>query len=211
MALTRSKKVVQTNWHPDFRNIDALPDIKVVRTDFFVNILTVTIASVLIFYFGYYEYNGIALGSQISELNTKITSKNTGNNKNLSFSSKFDNLSKQIVELEEFVDSPINITEFLTFLGEALPHEMLLTSISYYDREFTEGKKTFVLFIINIRGAAHGSAKTATQTVYDFINKLENLEMFEDILYNTELDSMVRDDALGLFNFSTVIQLKLDA
>ncbi len=210
MALTKSKKVVQTNWHPDFRNVDALPDIKVIRTDFFVNILTVTIALASIFYLGYHEYNGIALGSQISELDNKITAKNTENNKNLSFSSKFDNFSKKIVELEQFVDSPIDTAEFLTFLGEAIPHEMLLTSISYFDREFTEGKKTFVLFIINIRGAAHGSAETATQTVYDFINKLENLEMFEAILYNTELDSMVRDDALGLFNFSTVIQLKLE-
>ena len=149
MALTKSKKVVQINWHPDFRNVDALPDIKVIRTDFFVNILTVPIALALIFYLGYHEYNEIALGAQISELDTKITSKNTKNTKNLSSSSKFDNISKQIVELEEFVDSPINTTEFLTFLGEALPHEMFLTSISYYDREFTKGKKTFVLLCYN--------------------------------------------------------------
>ena len=68
MALTKPKKVVQTNWHPDFRNVDALPDIKVVRTEFFVNILTVTIAFVLLFYLGFHEYSGISLGSQIYEL-----------------------------------------------------------------------------------------------------------------------------------------------
>ena len=208
MALTKPKKVVQTNWHPDFRNVDALPDIKVVRTEFFVIILTVTIAFVLLFYLGFHEYSGISLGSQIYELDSKISSKKNGNSKNLGSSSKFNKVAKKIFEVKEFMDSPIDTTEFLTFLGEALSHEMLLTSISYYDREFKEGKKIFILSIINIRGTAHGSAKTATQTVYDFINKLENLKMFENTLYDTELDSMVRDDTLGLFNFSTVIQLK---
>ena len=121
MALTKPKKVVQTNWHPDFRNVDALPDINVVRTEFFVKILTVTIAFVLLFYLGFHEYSGISLGSQIYELDSKISSKKNGNSKNLGSSSKFNKVAKKIFEVKEFMDSPIDTTEFLTFLGEAYP------------------------------------------------------------------------------------------
>ncbi len=121
MALTKAKKVIQPNWHPDFRNSDALPDIKVIRTDFFVNILSVTIALALFFYLIYNEYGGYALGSEITELESKINAKSSENSKNLNFSSKFDNVSKKVRELEEFVDSPINPSDFLSYLGETLP------------------------------------------------------------------------------------------
>ena len=32
--------LAQSNWHPNFRIADSLPDLKVVRTDFFINAIS---------------------------------------------------------------------------------------------------------------------------------------------------------------------------
>ncbi len=41
MVLTRPKRVIKTHWHPNFRNPETLPDIKVVRTSLLLNTIAI--------------------------------------------------------------------------------------------------------------------------------------------------------------------------
>ena len=50
--MKRTKKdavTAQPNWHPNFRIADSLPDLKVVRTDFFINAISLSLAAVAVF------------------------------------------------------------------------------------------------------------------------------------------------------------------
>ena len=59
-------------WHPDLRNFERLPDIKVVRTAFFTNGISVVIALVAVFIFGYREYQLYDLERQIADWQRQI-------------------------------------------------------------------------------------------------------------------------------------------
>ena len=54
-------------WHPNFRNYEKLPDVKQVRTAFFVNAAAITVALALLTYFGVQEWQLRSLNAQIAD------------------------------------------------------------------------------------------------------------------------------------------------
>lgn len=207
MALRKPKKIIQPNWHPNFRNVETLPDIKVIRTDFFINFSTVAIAAALLFYLLFNEYTGHALNRQINELSSEISAREASNTKNIALSKEFDTLSKGISELNAFLEAPVVPGEFIVTFSDLMPREILLESLSYSSNNIPVGKKSVPGKTINIRGSVSGSPGEATQIVNDFIDTLEELPMFEGILNKIELLSLNRDDARGLFDCAIRIEL----
>src|SRR3954470_14567276 len=59
-------------WHPNFRNYEKLPDIKVVRTAFFVNGTAIALVLALSTYFGIKEWQLHGLNSQIADWQRQI-------------------------------------------------------------------------------------------------------------------------------------------
>ncbi|HUR59026.1 MAG TPA: hypothetical protein VM029_15030, partial [Opitutaceae bacterium] len=59
-------------WHPNFRNYEKLPDIKVVRTAFFVNGAAIFLALSLVTYFGFKEWQLHVLQGQIAAADKQI-------------------------------------------------------------------------------------------------------------------------------------------
>src|SRR5438552_6654267 len=59
-------------WHPNFRNYEKLPDIKVVRTAFFVNGTAIALVVALATYFGIKEWQLHGLNTQIADWQRQI-------------------------------------------------------------------------------------------------------------------------------------------
>ncbi len=208
MALRKPKKVVQPAWHPNFRNVDTLPDIKAIRTDFVVNYGIILLAAGLLVFFLKNEFSIMAVGRDINDFETKI-SENTGiNNNNLKLSGEFGALSKELTELADFTNVPVKPSELLLGFTDIKPDEMLLQSISYATQTVKlEGRKTAPGKLISIRCAVNGSPAAVTQLVTEFVETLQNLELIHDSVHKVELQSLVRDEAQGLFNCSIRIEL----
>ena len=150
----------------------------------------------------------MAVGRDIQDLETKI-SENTGtNNKNLRSSGEFGKLTKEITELADFTNVPIKPSELLLKFTEIKPDEMLIQSISYDthtikldNRSSAPGKR------ISIRSTVKGTSAAVTKIDTEFIETLQNLELIQESVHKVEQEALVRDDALGLFNFSVRIEL----
>ena len=208
MALRKPKKIVQPAWHPNFRNVDTLPDIKAIRTDFVINWGVVLVAVALLMFFLKNEFSALAIGRNIKEFETKISENDTDNNNNLKLSGEFGILSKEITEVEAFMNVPIKPSAFLLNFTEIKPEEMLLHSINYDSQNINLGsRKTAPGKSLNIRGSISGSPAEVTQLVTEFVETLKKLEMIEESLHKVELQSLVRDESLGLFNYYIRIEL----
>ncbi|HUJ44290.1 MAG TPA: hypothetical protein VLW52_11850, partial [Opitutaceae bacterium] len=59
-------------WHPNLRNVERLPDTKVVRTRFFVNFAAIAVGAALLLYFSYQEYRIKNLHHQVAEWQAQI-------------------------------------------------------------------------------------------------------------------------------------------
>src|SRR5882672_10641614 len=76
-------------WHPNFRNYEKLPDIKVVRTAFFVNGAAITITLALLTYFGFQEWNLHNLQGQVADWQRQIDRDKAGSEKAVALFKKF--------------------------------------------------------------------------------------------------------------------------
>ncbi len=208
MALTRPKRVIKTHWHPNFRNPETLPDIKVVRTSLLLNTIAIAAGILVCGKFGYNEYTRFSLNRGIGQLESKISSKKVENETNLKESGEFDTLSKKHDELASFLAVSIEPSDLLMMLSEQLPREILLQNVSFTDQQIQVGKKNVNSKAINLRGSVMGDPEVATQIVTDFITTLGNLELIKANLNRIELVSLVRDPSLGLFNCVIRIELK---
>ena len=64
----KSKQAAEAPWHQDFRNVDALPDIKVIRTRFFVNLIAVVVPLFIATLWVQQELSLSTVRSEIAEL-----------------------------------------------------------------------------------------------------------------------------------------------
>src|SRR5882757_4134765 len=117
------------HWHPNFRNFERLPDTKVVRTTFFVNTAAIAITLGLLLWLGYREYHLYSLGEQIAEAQKEIDHNSKQNQEALRLTKLFDEEAKKLAEAEEFRQSPINASEFVTLLGQTMPKEFSFETV----------------------------------------------------------------------------------
>src|SRR3954462_112783 len=76
-------------WHPNFRNYEKLPDIKVVRTAFFVNVAAITIALAAAIFFGLKEWQLHVLRGQIAVRQGQIDRDKKGSDQAIALFKKF--------------------------------------------------------------------------------------------------------------------------
>ncbi len=154
------------------------------------------------------EFSALSVGRNIKDFETKISENTAANNNNLKLSGEFGTLSKEITEVEAFMDVPIKPSDFLLNFTEIKPVGMLLKTISYDSQNIILGnRKTAPGKTIGIRGSISGSPAEVTQLVTEFVETLKNLEMIKESLHKVELQSLIRDEALGLFNYFIRIEL----
>ena len=80
---------VEPLWHPDFRNVERLPDTKVVRTTFFINTAAIATTLALIMWLGYREFHIRTHDHQIAEAEHQIDTNSRQNKEALRLSPDF--------------------------------------------------------------------------------------------------------------------------
>lgn len=217
------KKPLNENaWHPDFRDAALLPDIKVVRSIFFINFATLILAVGLLGYWGFLELQIGSLKNAISLHQADISAHKKANDELLRQSSEFEKWAKIINEIQGFVGVPIKPSAFLSAIGAARPPTMTLSSLSYNiegrkepDKKADDGKKipgkSFVVYNILIGGSVTGTSQQATRNVEAFREKLEKLDLFKDQKFNIKpiLKTFDRDKSLDIYTFTLNMEVRL--
>lgn len=184
-------------WHPNFRNYQRLPDMKVVRTSFFINGLAVSVAAAVLLMFAYQEYNRAALSSEVSEWERRIAEDKRGSTAAVADFKKFQAEEKKVEEVQAFIERKVGPSDLLIRLGQTLPPEIM---IEYFDLRSTGA---------TIRGTVRGTPDEASGTASKYIEQLQADPEIGPKFETISMTSLARSGQTG--QLSLEVQLRLAA
>lgn len=199
--MSRSSKDIQPHWRPNFVNPSKLPDIKVIRTDFIINSIAVTLligaAALLI----QKEYRIWVLSNTIEGLEEQVTEASPANEANLKKSSEFRDVAKDVAEVEAFFLAPFTAHEFLAELAQLRPESLIFNEVSLRE---VEGDGRTVTYRIRISGEVRHLTDLDA-----FKGMLDGWDMLDVEGYSLSVDESVgdRDDATGIFPYRLSVDL----
>jgi hypothetical protein len=201
MALPKIKKSEKAAvslvpaWHPNFRNFERLPDVKVVRTSFFVNCVAVVITLVVLLYFGLQEYKLRDVRLQINDWQHQIDANQKPSEQAVSLYRKFQEAEGKATEIAAFVKSNIIRSNFVVDLGQSLPDNIVLTAI--------EVRETDVV----LRGLVRGTSEEASGKAEAYLDQLRGSPRLRT-KFDAEMPSISRDTKANQLDFEIVLKSK---
>lgn len=136
MALPFSKKkseaaalVLTPSWHPNFRNYERLPDIKVVRTAFFINGAAISIVLALGIYLAMQEWNLHVLTGQIAEQARFVKRDKPASDQAIALFKKLQAEEARFKEVDTFVKSKLLVSDLLVRLAQTLPGNIAIDDL----------------------------------------------------------------------------------
>lgn len=113
-------------WHPNFRDYEKLPDVKVVRTAFFVNGAAIAVLLALATYVGIQEWQLRVITGQVEEAQQSIDRDKRNSDQAVALFRKFQAEEKKINEVNTFVQSRPSVSGILLRLAQTLPENIAL-------------------------------------------------------------------------------------
>jgi Tfp pilus assembly protein PilN len=192
-------------WHPNFRNVQTLPDTKAVRTTFFINAIAALVAVGLLAAFGYQEYVLADLRGQVAQLDGQIERDKKPSQEAVALFTKFQAEEKKIQELETFLSgNKLVVSKFLNRLGKSVPAKISITAMEYNEAGVT------------LRGLVVGTPEQASGMISNYEKQLKADEeigkRFDQIaLVNLSRDSRDTEGGRLTFEISLRSTLKKEA
>jgi hypothetical protein len=202
--VSKSKKRIHPNWRPNFVNAAELPDIKIVRTDFIINIVAVGLMSLLAFYVLQREYKAHVLGQTVAQLEERIRASEADDRASIKLSEAFKKKAAHVVELEKFYLSPFLLHDFFARIAELRPEELIFNRVSFAERVDTVDKKKQLVYKVTVEGDVR------SLTVLDeFKGVLAEADVFDVDGYALEISETMggRDAKTGIFTYTLDLTL----
>jgi hypothetical protein len=186
---TRAQVSLMPSWHPNFRDYERLPDVKAVRTSFFVNCVAIVIAAGTLLYFGLQEYKLYEIRVQISDWQRQIDDNQKPSEQAVQLYLKFQSEEKKAVEVAAFVKNDFVRSDFIIGLGQSLPKDIVLNSI-----DVNAGG-------VSLRGIVRGTSDEASGQAQAYINQLRADPGLSQNFETIEMPGLNRDSNAGQLNF----------
>jgi len=184
-------------WHPNFRNTAELPDIKTVRTKFFINAACVVLALGALLYWLYAEYTLHTVSNELSAVNLRIAHDSKGSNEAIAQYKKFKANEAKLTELATFAGmQKVALSEFLKDLGQSLPEHVLLTQVQVKEPQ------------IDLHGIIKSTSESASAISSAYEKQLRESPEFSGKFSSVVLTSLSRDSDTGFMNFEIVLKFK---
>ena len=187
-------------WHPNFRNYQRLPDIKVVRTAFFVNGLTVFVALALAVFFGMREYELRSVKSQIDDVQALINRDKTISDQAIASYKQFQEQEKRVNDVNGFVTSRPIPSAQLQRLADTRPTNVVLDSVEI---NAPEGSTPSII----LRGGVRGASEAANADAIRYRDGLKGDAVFGPMMDEAPRLTTSRDPS-GRVRFEIVLILK---
>lgn len=128
--MSSKNKDIQPYWRPDFRDPSTLPDIKVVRTDFLVNVVAVVLLALVAVFVLQREYRAWVLKGRIASLDEEIRLAEPDDRIFIKQSEEFRESGQYIVEMNSFYEAPFTAHELLVELALLKQEELMFTQVT---------------------------------------------------------------------------------
>lgn len=183
-------------WHPNFRNFDRLPDTKVIRTAFFINIAASLVAVLMLLWFCYQEYQLKGIRRQVEDWQAQIARDQRGSSEAINKYKAFQASASHLEEIDLFLKSKPAVSPLLLRLGETLPDNVAIDS-------FELGSKG-----LRLTGAVRGSPDLATGHASAYRDRLRADEQFKEIFDTISLVNLNRNPQTGRIAVEFFLTLK---
>lgn len=183
-------------WHPNFRNFEKLPDIKVVRTAFFINGIAALIAVVLLVVTGMREYELFTVNSQIAAKEEFIARDKGDSDQAIALYRQFQETEKRVQAVDQFLEAHPMWSSLLLRFAETRPQSITITQIEFRDDEIT------------LRASVQGDAESGPAEYLAYVDLLNNGPVFSNYFESAQLTLANRDVASGAHRVEVAIQLK---
>jgi Tfp pilus assembly protein PilN len=182
------------NWRPDFRDTAALPDLKVVRTSFVLNFVCLTIATVVLGWSVFREYQAFSLRMEISEAEDAMADKSARNAELLKLNKEFHDSIQRFGEAEKFLDVRFAPSRLLMALSRSLPGNMEFSSVAY------DGEN------VVLRGTIRGASETASTRVSAYLDTLRQDELIGALFPDVSLTNLLRNPTTQGLTFDIALK-----
>jgi len=197
-------KDIQPYWRPNYRNSATLPDIKVIRTDFIVNFVSIVVVLAILGFNMQREYRAWSLGSTVSDIKQQILLAEPDDSIYLKQSENFRKAGRYVQDLERFYKSPFYAHELIVALSELKDDDLILGGVKFSESIVKVGKKTKAEYRINLNGDVRD-----LPTLDDYVVSIRNSDIFDIEGYETKVSEnpLQLDTATGLYPYSISITL----
>jgi len=172
-------------WHPDFRDIQRLPDTKVIRTSFLVNGAVALVTAVLLTWFCYEAYQLRGLTNQVADWQLQIDRDKGPSERAIALYKNFEAESAKLANVESFVKSRPVVSEILVHLGKTLPDYL---AIDRFDLSAAN---------LNLRGTVRGAPDQASGRASAYIQQLKSDAFFSEKFSEVTLLNLNRNAQTG--------------
>jgi len=182
-------------WHPNFRNYEKLPDVKVVRTAFFVNGAAIFVALGLGVYFGLQEWQLHSLRGQIASNDRIIARDRKISDQAVAQFKKFQSEEARIDEAGAFVKSKPAVSDLLLHFAATLPANVALDTFDLRDNG--------LLLRLTVRGALERATGYAN-TYREQLAADKQLDLFDSV----EITNLSPNPANGRLAVEILLKFK---
>ena len=183
-------------WHPTFRNYERLPDIKVVRTVFFVNGVAITVALAVLTIFIFKEYHYHSLCRQVADAQAQIDRDQRGSSQAVALFNKFQVEEKKILEVEAFLKTRPLLSNLLLQIGQTLPKNVALSTFEIHDNG------------VVMRGTVRGAPELASGEASNYVEQLNRDVAIKALFGEVSLTSISRDSQTGRLSIELFLKFK---
>lgn len=185
----RASKARQYNWRPNFLNYESLPDIRAVRTQFFLPTVSSLLAAVFVIFVLAREYKAMGIVEGIEDLNAEVASYEATHNEKVKLNAEFMGIARTLDEVVEFKKDRLSGSDFLLALSSRLIDGMYLNRV-----EYLEGRAT-------VEGSVQVPAEEASRIVDAYLKSIEQGDVLQGLLTEYKLTSLERDGGSNSIKF----------
>ncbi|TVP78924.1 MAG: hypothetical protein EA353_07485 [Puniceicoccaceae bacterium] len=200
--MNKKKKNIQPHWRPNFVNQSELPDIKVVRTDFIINIIAVACALSLVSVLVQREYRTKVLTDTIGRMEQTIEDGASRDRTSLQHNQRFRQSAEYVLEVGKFMDAPFLAHEMIRDLSLIKPADLIFRTLSLTEEVTGRGNSRQIGYRINIAGDA-----LSLTALDDFKRILSTASQLQIPGFTIDVDENIqgRDERTGIFPYRMTI------
>lgn len=207
IPIKKSKQGHKAPWHQDFRNTDALPDIKVIRTRFFVNFVAIVVPLFVSILWVQQELSLSEIRGDIAKLEDEKASLEASNSELVSLSREFMKEAAKVESLDNYYHNLFPVSDYLVTLSDQVSEDMVISSMDLKKANRVEGNNVIDTWESRISGYVVLEDKTAVSHVNEFVEELSKKELLAKYLDDAFLDNLSRDQVTDTLNFVVSIAM----
>lgn len=185
-------------WRPDFRELATLPDLKTVRTSFFLNISSLAIALAVLLFSVHREWTAASLARNLQDVAARTAEAEHPSKKAVADFATFEAERKKFEEIKKLNGSSFRLSDYILKLSEVLPSNIWLNKF-----ELRPGGQTLLL------GASiEGQDASSNAAVSDFERLLRSDDSLKEHFAEIQLINVARDQSGDRLIFELLFTFK---